>query len=66
MIMFRDMDAANGITFDWKTYDNVLDAGLADAQPLMDSAEFVADVTVPDDTVIAAGRSLYQILAPAQ
>ncbi len=57
VIMFRDMDAANGITFDWKTWDNAPDAGLTDAQPLMDSAEFVADVTVPDDTVIAAGKA---------
>lgn len=57
VIMFRDMDAANGITFDWKTWDNAPDAGLTNAQPLTDSAEFVADVTVPDDTVIAAGES---------
>ena len=57
MMMFRDMDAANGITFDWKTWDNVADADLTDVQPLTDSAEFVADITVPDDTVIAAGET---------
>lgn len=57
VIMFRDMDAANGITFDWKTYDSAPDAALTDAQTLMDSAEFVADVTVPDDTVITAGEA---------
>jgi Ig-like domain from next to BRCA1 gene len=57
VIMFRDMDAANGITFDWKTYDNAPDAGLTEAQPLTDSAEFVADVTVPDDTVMSASET---------
>ena len=66
VIMFRDMDAANGITFDWKTWDNAPDAGLTDAQPLVDSAEFVADITVPDDTVIAAGESFTKTWRPAQ
>ncbi|MDX9864501.1 MAG: NBR1-Ig-like domain-containing protein [Anaerolineaceae bacterium] len=56
LIMFRDMDAANGITFDWKTWEDAPDAGLTDAQPLTDSAEFVADITVPDNTVVAAGK----------
>ncbi len=57
VMMFRDMDAANGITFDWKTWDDAPGAGLTDAQPLTDSAEFVADITVPDDTVVAAGKA---------
>lgn len=56
VIMFRDMDAANGITFDWKTWDDAPSAGLTDAQPLTDVAEFVADITVPDDTVVPAGE----------
>jgi hypothetical protein len=55
--MFRDMDAANGITFDWKTYDNGQAADLAAVEPLQDSAAFVADVTIPDDTVLEAGQS---------
>jgi len=57
MIHFRDMDAANGITFDWKTYDDAPSEDLNEAQPLIDSAEFVADVTIPDDTVIGTGES---------
>lgn len=57
IIMFQDMDAANGITFDWKTFDNAQAAGLTEAQPLQDSAKFVADVTVPDDTVVPAGET---------
>lgn len=57
VIVFRDMDAANGVTFDWKTFDNGQAADLIAAQPLQDAAEFVADVSVPDGTVVVPGGS---------
>jgi hypothetical protein len=56
-ILLRDMDAANGITFDWKTFEDAQAGDLAAVQPLQDSAEFMADITVPDGTVLKPGES---------